>query len=67
MIGSGTEVEVGNKIQILMIGVGGIGKSSLTRQYVDGSFCESYDPLEEEESQKIIQINGKSVTVEIIN
>ena len=46
-----------------MLGSGGVGKTSITLQYIKGEFSDSYVPTIEDEFQKNITINGKQYTV----
>ncbi|KAF2858930.1 ras-domain-containing protein [Piedraia hortae CBS 480.64] len=53
--------------RIAVIGSGGVGKSCLTAQFVQGIFIESYDPTIEDSYRKAIDIDGRHVVLEIMD
>ena len=53
--------------KIVVLGSGGVGKSALTVQFVQGIFIEKYDPTIEECYRKQVEINGEQCTLEIID
>ena len=54
-------------LNIGMFGGGGVGKTAITLQYVKGEFTEGYVPTIEDSFSKSVPINGKAVTVDIID
>ncbi|KAF2482823.1 ras family-domain-containing protein [Neohortaea acidophila] len=52
---------------IAVIGSGGVGKSCLTAQFVQGVFIESYDPTIEDSYRKQINVDGRHVMLEIMD
>ncbi|KAK0263709.1 Ras-related protein rsr1 [Friedmanniomyces endolithicus] len=52
---------------IAVIGTGGVGKSCLTAQFVQGVFIESYDPTIEDSYRKQIDVDGRQVMLEIMD
>ncbi|KAI7536980.1 hypothetical protein KC331_g4495, partial [Hortaea werneckii] len=52
---------------IAVIGSGGVGKSCLTAQFVQGVFIESYDPTIEDSYRKQIDVDGRQVMLEIMD
>jgi len=52
---------------IAVIGSGGVGKSCLTAQFVQGVFIESYDPTIEDSYRKVIDVDGRQVVLEIMD
>ena len=54
-------------IDVCILGDGGVGKTSITLQYIKGEFTEAYIPTIEDEFQKIIQIDGKTYKIEIVD
>jgi len=53
--------------KLVMLGDGGVGKTAITIRFVSGRFVQEYDPTVEDAYKKEYQINGKDVTVEIID
>ena len=45
--------------KVIMLGSGGVGKSSLTVQLVQGRFSSFYDPTIENSYKKTIIVDGK--------
>ena len=58
-------VENNTRYKIVVLGSGGVGKSALTVQFVQGIFVEKYDPTIEDVYLKSIEINGHRFTLEI--
>ena len=50
---------------VTLIGTGSVGKSSITFQFTNGTFVEKYDPTIEDSYIKEIELDGKSVRLEI--
>ena len=53
--------------KIVILGSGGVGKSALTVQYVSGIFVSKYDPTIEDSYRKQEYIDGKPITLEILD
>ncbi|KAF2404566.1 hypothetical protein EJ06DRAFT_546420 [Trichodelitschia bisporula] len=53
--------------KIALVGSRSVGKSSLTVQFVDGHFVESYYPTIENTFSKVIRLKGQDYTTEIID
>jgi len=53
--------------KIALVGSRSVGKSSLTVQYVDGHFVESYYPTIENTFSKVIRYKGQDFATEIID
>lgn len=49
------------------MGAGGVGKSSITVQFVQGVYVDSYDPTIEDSYRKQIQVDGKICDLEILD
>ena len=49
------------------MGAGGVGKSSITVQFVQGVYVESYDPTIEDSYRKQIEVDGRACDLEILD
>lgn len=56
-----------SSIKIIVMGVGGVGKSAITNRFVIGRWIEKYDPTIEESYQTTVDIDGKALQVEILD
>ncbi|RKP09736.1 ras-related protein Rap-1b precursor [Thamnocephalis sphaerospora] len=54
-------------IQLVVFGSGGVGKSALTIQFVQGLFIEFYDPTIEDCFRRALQVDGQPCLLEIID
>lgn len=52
---------------ILVLGSGGVGKSALTVQFVQGIFVEKYDPTIEDSYRKQVEVEGQQCMLEILD
>ncbi|PSK35551.1 hypothetical protein C7M61_004339 [Candidozyma pseudohaemuli] len=53
--------------KIVVLGAGGVGKSSVTVQFVQGVYVESYDPTIEDSYRKLIEVDGRACDLEILD
>jgi Ras-related protein Rap-1B len=53
--------------KLVVLGSGGVGKSALTVQFVQGIFVEKYDPTIEDSYRKQIEIDGSQCMLEILD
>lgn len=53
--------------KVVVLGAGGVGKSSVTVQFVQGVYVESYDPTIEDSYRKQIEIDGRQCDLEILD
>ncbi|ANZ75963.1 BA75_02242T0 [Komagataella pastoris] len=53
--------------KIVVLGSGGVGKSCLTVQFVQGIYVETYDPTIEDSYRKQIEIDDKVIDLEILD
>lgn len=51
----------------MVLGAGGVGKSSITVQFVQGVYVESYDPTIEDSYRKQIEVDGRACDLEILD
>eukprot|EP01125_Pyxidicula_operculata_P002595 TRINITY_DN1244_c0_g1_i1.p1 TRINITY_DN1244_c0_g1~~TRINITY_DN1244_c0_g1_i1.p1 ORF type:complete len:181 (-),score=23.49 TRINITY_DN1244_c0_g1_i1:303-845(-) len=58
---------MGRDIVIVMTGSGGVGKSAITIQYMQGVFVKKYDPTIEEYYRKTVEVDDRSFRLEIID
>ncbi|PRP87438.1 hypothetical protein PROFUN_00649 [Planoprotostelium fungivorum] len=56
-----------NSYRIVMIGAGGVGKSSLTVRFVVGRFVEKYDPTIEDAYRIQMSIDGEVANLDIVD
>jgi small GTP-binding protein len=53
--------------KIVVLGSGGVGKSAITVQFVQGVFVEKYDPTIEDSYRKNCEVDGKQYLLEILD
>eukprot|EP00117_Sycon_ciliatum_P014855 scpid70040/ scgid1749/ Ras-related protein Rap-1b len=53
--------------KLVMLGAGGVGKSALTVQFVQGIFVEKYDPTIEDSYRKSVDVDGQQCMLEILD
>ncbi|CAL9732116.1 ras-related protein Rsr1p [Monosporozyma unispora] len=53
--------------KLVVLGAGGVGKSCLTVQFVQGIYLDSYDPTIEDSYRKTIEIDNKVFDLEILD
>lgn len=53
--------------KIVILGSGGVGKSALTVQFVQGIFVEKYDPTIEDSYRKQVEVDGQQCMLEILD
>ena len=51
----------------MVLGSGGVGKSALTVQFVQGIFVEKYDPTIEDSYRKQVEVDGQQCMLEILD
>jgi len=56
-----------NSTKIVVLGSGGVGKSAMTVQFVQGIFVERYDPTIEDSYRKMIEVDGNQFMLEILD
>ncbi|KAH3758754.1 Ras GTPase [Pelomyxa schiedti] len=59
--------ENNNVYRLVVLGSGGVGKSSLTVQFVQRIFLEKYDPTIEDAYRKQMDIDGRACVLEILD
>lgn len=52
---------------MVVLGSGGVGKSALTVQFVQGIFVEKYDPTIEDSYRKQVEVDGQQCMLEILD
>ena len=56
------------ELKVVVVGAGGVGKSTLTVQFVQGVFLEEYDPTIEDSYRKAYVLpDGKSVLFDVLD
>jgi len=53
--------------KIVVLGAGGVGKSCLTVQFVQGIFIEKYDPTIEDSYRKLVEVDNEQYMLEILD
>merc|ERR1711862_114388 len=53
--------------KIVVLGSGGVGKSALTVQFVQGIFVEKYDPTIEDSYRKQVEVDSSQCMLEILD
>ncbi|CAL8102193.1 unnamed protein product [Calicophoron daubneyi] len=53
--------------KLVVLGSGGVGKSALTVQFVQGVFVEKYDPTIEDSYRKAVEIDSQQCMLEILD
>ena len=53
--------------KLVVLGSGGVGKSALTVQFVQGIFVEKYDPTIEYSYRKVVEVDGQQCMLEILD
>ncbi|CAF4891935.1 unnamed protein product [Rotaria sp. Silwood1] len=56
-----------SEYKLCVFGSGGVGKSCLTMQFVQGIFMPKYDPTIEDVYKKVVEIDGRQYSLEILD
>lgn len=56
-----------NTYRVVLVGVGGVGKSCLTIQFISDKFVEDYDPTLEDSYRKQISVDDEEVLLDIFD
>jgi small GTP-binding protein len=56
-----------SEIKLVVMGSGGVGKSAITVQFIQGIFIKKYDPTIEESYRKTVDVDGKTYMLEILD
>ena len=62
-----SEIFAMREYKIVVLGSGGVGKSALTVQFVQGIFVEKYDPTIEDSYRKQVEVDGQQCMLEILD
>jgi small GTP-binding protein len=54
-------------MKLVVLGTGGVGKSAITVQFIQGTFLEKYDPTIEDSYRKPYSFGGRSVLLDILD
>ncbi|KAH9815758.1 small GTPase superfamily [Melampsora americana] len=63
----GTSIAAVNKLTIVIVGDGGVGKSSLTLQFVTKEFFDTYDPTIDDSYTITITVDGRLWQIEVLD
>ncbi|GMM50426.1 Ras family GTPase [Starmerella bacillaris] len=53
--------------QLVVMGSGGVGKSTLSVQFIQGQFVDEYDPTIEDSYRKELVVDGETVSLDILD
>lgn len=53
--------------RIVVVGSGGVGKSAITVQFIQGTFVEKYDPTIEDSYRKQVEVDQKACLLDILD
>jgi GTPase KRas protein len=53
--------------KVVVLGGGGVGKSAITIQFIQGTFVEAYDPTIEDSYRKILNVDGSQVVLSVLD
>uniref|UniRef100_A0A2I3LRW8 Ras-related protein Rap-1b n=1 Tax=Papio anubis TaxID=9555 RepID=A0A2I3LRW8_PAPAN len=56
-----------HEYKLVILGSGGIGKSALTVQFVQGIFVEKYDPMIEDSYRKQVEVDAQQYRLDILD
>jgi GTPase KRas protein len=56
-----------NVYKLVLVGVGGVGKSCLTIQYISNKFVDDYDPTLEDSYRKQVTVDGEECILDIFD
>eukprot|EP00761_Pharyngomonas_kirbyi_P007856 gb/GECH01007867.1/.p1 GENE.gb/GECH01007867.1/~~gb/GECH01007867.1/.p1 ORF type:complete len:606 (+),score=185.38 gb/GECH01007867.1/:1-1818(+) len=56
-----------SKFELVILGSGGVGKSAITIQFIQGNFVEKYDPTIEDSYRKDMVVDGESCMLDILD
>ena len=56
-----------NLVKVVMVGNGGVGKSSLTLQFMYNDFVNEYEPTKADSYRKDISVDGEEVNLDIMD
>lgn len=62
-----TQFQIMREFKVVVLGSGGVGKSALTVQFVQGVFTEKYDPTVEDFYRKEIEVDSAPCVLEILD
>lgn len=54
-------------VKVVMVGPGGVGKSSLTLQFMYNDFVDEYEPTKADSYRKDVSIDGEEVNLDIMD
>merc|ERR1711935_702182 len=63
----GPQKSIMREYKLVVLGSGGVGKSALTVQFVQGIFVEKYDPTIEDSYRKQVEVDGAQCMLEILD
>lgn len=53
--------------QLVVMGGGGVGKSTLSVQFIQGQFVDEYDPTIEDSYRKELEVDGERISLDILD
>jgi len=55
------------EMKIVVLGIGGVGKSALTFRFIQNKFMESYNPTIEDSYRKNFKLDGRNIVLDILD
>ena len=54
-------------LRIVLLGLGGVGKSALAQQFLFHQFTQEYDPTIEQDTRKVVTVDGETFRIDVLD